>query len=139
VYSRTATRVSDQFPARSCSIATSTTVAGVSDATTVTRRSSSSSSTSSSPGRFSKRRRLSVPVPSTTASASIDVTRPIGRKMRRRIGISATRPTTRGGPAARGRATASRTRPTWSPFGSKTGMPATRATKIRVAVVTRTD
>jgi hypothetical protein len=115
----------------------STTVAWASVPTTVTRRSSSSSSTSSSPGRFSNRRRLSVPVPSATASGSIAVMRPIGRKIRRRIGISATRPTTRGGPAARSRATASRARPTWSPFGSKTGRPAVRATKTLVAVVTR--
>jgi hypothetical protein len=87
-----------------------------------------SSSTSSSPGRFSKRRRLSVPVLSTTASGSIAVIRPIGRKMRRRMGISATSPTTRGGwVPARGRATASRTRPTWSPFGSNTLRPARRA------------
>jgi len=63
----------------------------------VTRRSSSSSMTSNSPGRFSNRRRLSVPVPSTTASDSIVMTLPIrqedalahghfGDQTRRRVG-----------------------------------------------------
>ena len=98
VCSRTATRLSDHSPVRSASIATSTTVAGRRRSPAmVTRRSSRSSRTSSSPGRFSNRRRLSVPVLSTTASASIEVTRPIGRKIRRRSGISATSPTTCGG------------------------------------------
>ncbi len=64
------------------------------------------------------------------------VTRPMGRKMRRRSGISATSPTTRGGPVSRIRATASRTRPTWSPLGSKTARPASWATYTLVAVVT---
>ena len=50
-------------------------------------------------------------------------------QMRRRIGISAMSPTTRGGRLpVRARATASRTRPTWSPLGSNTPRPARRAT-----------
>ena len=74
------------------------------------------------------RRRLMVPVPRATASASIEITRPIGMNTRRRNGSSTTSPTTCGGwPACRTRATASRTRPTWSPLGSKTARPATRA------------
>jgi hypothetical protein len=137
LYSRTATRVSDQSPAgRPPSRRRRRWPrAGPDDRDPAVQQ---SSSTSSSPGRFSNRRRLSVPVPSTTASASIAVD-PADRQedppAQRHLGDQAD---TRGGAAARGRATASRTRPTWSPFGSKTGMPATRATKMRVAVVTRT-
>jgi hypothetical protein len=60
-----------------------------------------------------------VPVLSTTESASIDVIRPIGRKIRRRNGISATNPTTCGERLdVRRRSTVSRMRPTTSPLGS---------------------
>ncbi|GAB3869389.1 hypothetical protein GCM10027610_128740 [Dactylosporangium cerinum] len=129
LYSRTATRLNAHVPVRSASIATSTTVPVRPVAGTLTCRSMKSSRTSSSPWRFSNRRRFSVPVLSTTASGSIAVIRPIGRKIRRRIGISATSPTTLGGRSSvRARATASRTRPTWSPFGSNTLRPARRAT-----------
>ena len=122
---------------RVCSIATSTTVAASPLSTIVTERSSISASTRVSPGRLSKRRRLTVPVVSTTASGSIDVTRPIGTKMRLRLEISTAIPSTRGASRPVRRATTtSRTRPTWSPSGSNTGSPATRATKTRVAVLT---
>ncbi len=87
--------------------------------------------------RLENRRRLSVPVPSTIASASMDVIRPIGRKIRRRIGTSATSPITCGAALpSPTRATASRTRPTWSPLGSKMEIPEIRARYTRLVPVT---
>ncbi len=69
----------------------------------------------------------------TTAPDSIDVTRVIGTKTRRRSGTSTTRPRIRGGWLLdRKVATASRTFPTGSPLGSKTAVPARRARKTRV-------
>ena len=62
------------------------------------------------------------------------VTRPIGTKMRCRCASSTTRPSTRGGcRSTRSIVTASRTLPSWSPLGSKTSMPASRARKTAVA------
>lgn len=50
----------------------------------------------------------------------------------RRLITSTTRPRMRGGrPPTRSIATRSRTRPTWSPFGSKTGTPDRCETKTR--------
>ena len=62
-----------------------------SSSTRVTGESSSSPTTRSSPGRCSKRRRFSRPL-TTTPPASIDVTRVIGTKIRRRGCTSRTRP-----------------------------------------------
>ena len=68
-----------------------------------------------------------------TAPASMEVTRVIGTKTRRRPGTSTTRPITRGsGRFGENITTTSRTRPTWSPSGSKTLSPVRRATKTRV-------
>ena len=70
----------------------------------------------------SKRRRLTVPVVSTTASGSMVVTRPIGTKMRRRAWISTASPSTRGASRPmRSATTTSRTRPTWSPLRVEDG------------------
>src|SRR5690606_25667467 len=52
-------------------------------------------------------------------------------------GTSTTRPTARGAPFGRMSTTTSRTRPTWSPMGSNTLVPARRATKTVVAALTR--
>src|SRR5438128_11304304 len=61
------------------------------------------------------------------------VTRVIGTKTRRRPGTSTTRPTARGDwRRALKTATTSRTRPSWSPSGSKAASPASRATKTRL-------
>src|ERR687893_663141 len=133
----TASRESTQSPVRVCSMPASTTVAGRPDSAICTRRSSSSPSTRVSPRRCSKSLRFSVPVESTTAPGSSAVTRPIGTKMRRRATTSTTRPSTRGGAVpTRSATTTSRTLPTRSPLGSKTGSPASRETYALVAVVT---
>ena len=101
-----------------------------------TAESSSSPTTSTSPGRCSKRRRFSRPL-TTTPPASIEVTRVIGTKMRRRGCTSSTRPMMRGGRgAARSVATTSRILPSWSPLGSKTEAPVRRAMKTRVGALT---
>ena len=120
-----------------CSIARSSTMAvakpasTASGAVTVTVRSKSSAATSTSLVRCSKRRMLTSPVV-MTAPASIEVTRVIGTKTRRRPGTSTTRPMTRGcGRLAENITTTSRTRPTGSPSGSKTARPVRRATKTR--------
>ena len=69
----------------------------------------------------------------TLPGYSMDVTRVIGRKMRRRPGTSITRPSTRGASRPmRSVTTTSRTRPTWSPIGSKTAVSARRAMKTLV-------
>ncbi len=87
--------------------------------------------------RRSKRFMFTVPEESTTWSGSIRVTRPIGTKIRCRCTSSTTRPRIRGGwRSGRSIVTASRTLPSWSPPGSKTSMPASRARKIRPAVLT---
>jgi hypothetical protein len=106
---------------------TSSTTADVPSSSSVTVRSSISPSTRVSVGRCWNRRMLTRPVVMTWP-ASIEVTRVIGTKMRRRPGTSTTRPSTRGssGPSRRD-TTTSRTRPTWSPIGSKSGVPARRA------------
>ncbi len=64
----------------------------------------------------------------------IDVTRPIETNTRRLPGISTMRPTTRGGSFLRYTTSTSRALPTRSPLGSKTGHPASRATKTLVAL-----
>ncbi len=134
---RTASLVITQSRVRLCSMAASTTTIRAPSSIRTTLRSSTSPSTSSSFGRCSKRLMLTLPVVSTTASGSIRVTRPIGTKIRRRCCTSTTRPSTRGGwRPTRRVATASRTRPSWSPLGSNTPRPASLATKTRVAVLT---
>ena len=70
-----------------------------------------------------------------TVPLSIEVTRVIGTKTRRRIGTSTTKPRIRGWALfVRRVATASRTLPTGSPLGSNTAVPANRARKIRFNV-----
>jgi hypothetical protein len=104
---------------------------------TVTLRSSSSPTISTSLVRRSKRFMLTVPDARTTRSGSMRVTRPIGTKIRCRCATSITNPSTRGGwRSARSIVTASRTLPSWSPDGSNTSMPASRATKTRSEVLT---
>ncbi len=77
---------------------------------------------------------LTTPVLMTWPRSS-EVTRLIGTKIRRRPCTSTTRPMTRlDSPVIRTVATASRTRPTDSPFGSNTDSPANRARKTRVGV-----
>src|SRR5450830_1086300 len=72
-----------------------------------------------------------------TWPASMLVTRVRGRKTRRRPGTSTTRPTARGAPFAGVIMTTSRTRPTRSPMGSNTAVPARRAMYTReVALLT---
>jgi len=108
---------------------TSSTTAADPSSSTVTVRSSSSPSTSVSVGRCWKRRMLTSPVVMTWPE-SMDVTRVIGTKIRRRPGTSTTRPSTRGSSwPIRNETTTSRTRPTWSPAGSNSGVPARRAMK----------
>ncbi len=117
--------------AGSCTSPTSSTVTVSPDSTRVTLRSSSSPRTSVSAGRCSKRRMLSTPVV-TTWPDSTPVTRVMGRKMRRRLTTSTTSPSTPGGrPPIRSSVTTSRTRPTRSPFGSKTATPDRCETKTR--------
>ena len=122
-------RVSTQSRLRVCSIAASSTVTRTPDSRIVAVRSSSPPRTSASPGRCSNRRRFTEPLASTTALASIEVTRPIGTKIRRRCWISTTSPSTRGeSGSGRNITTTSRARPTGSPFGSNTATPASLAT-----------
>ena len=93
--------------------------------------SSISPRTRTSPARVSKRRMFNNPV-ITTAPFSIEVTRVIGTKIRLRSGTSTTSPRILGGSLFVLRvATASRTFPTGSPFGSKTAVPARRARNTR--------
>lgn len=92
----TATFDSTQSRVRHCSIARSNTTAWVSVSRMVTVRSSSSPITSTSVGRCSKRRMFTRPVVITWPT-STEVTRVIGRKIRRRVNTSTTRPSTRGG------------------------------------------
>ena len=66
------------------------------DSINVIERSSISPRTRTSPGRVSNRRILSSPV-ITTAPLSIEVTRVIGTKTRRRSGTSTTSPRILGG------------------------------------------
>ena len=102
---------------------------------TFTLRSSIWPTTRVSVERFSKRRMFSRPVV-ITWPASMLVTRVIGAKIWRRPNTSTTRPTTRGWRTSdRSTTTTSRTLPTWSPWGSNTGSPASRAAKTRVGVV----
>ena len=109
------------------SMARSRTVIGLPPISTL--RSSISPMASVSVVRCSNRRMLIRPL-KTTDPASIDRTRVIGRKTRRRGCTSTTRPCTRGGVVPAMDTTTSRTRPIWSPAGSKTGVPARRAMKI---------
>jgi hypothetical protein len=88
-----------------------------------------SASTRVSLARCSNRRRSSRPV-NTTEPASKLRTRVIGMNTRRRGCTSTTKPCTRGGRGPGSVTTASRIRPIWSPFGSNTGVPASRAMKI---------
>ncbi|CAB4840943.1 unannotated protein [freshwater metagenome] len=126
------TREISQSPVRFCSIAISSTRTLSPPSTIVIVRSSKSPSTSISPARVSNRRILSRPV-ITTAPDSIEVTRVIGTKTRRRSGTSTTNPRIRGDWLLERRvATASRTFPTGSPFGSKTAVPARRARNTRL-------
>ena len=67
-----------------------------------------------------------------TCPESIAVTRVSGRNTRRRAATSTTSPTARGAPLGRTSTTTSRTRPTWSPRGSNTLVPARRATNTLV-------
>ncbi len=131
---RTKTRSTSQSRrAGSCCTARSRTVTSSPVSTSVTRRSSSSPKTSRSVGRCSKRRTFSTPVVMTCPDSML-VTRVMGRKMRRRVDNSTTSPRARGGRRpTRSMTTRSRTRPTWSPVGSKTGTPARCETKIRGA------
>ena len=72
-----------------------------------------------------------------TPFASIEVTRDMGTKIRRRGGTSSTSPMIRGRrEPARTVATASRTLPSWSPLGSKAEVPVRRAMKTRVGALT---
>jgi len=65
--------------------------------------------------------------------SSIEVTRVAGMKIRRRCGISTMKPSIRGFVLDPGlAATASRIFPTRSPFGSKTGVPASLARNINL-------
>lgn len=129
---RTKTRsISHSRRAGSCRTATSRTVTSSPVSLSVTRRSRSSPRTSRSVGRCSKRRTFSTPVVMTCPD-SMPVTRVMGMKTRRRVVSSTTRPSSRGGRwLTRSMATRSRTRPTWSPFGSKTAVPARCETKTR--------
>jgi hypothetical protein len=95
--------------------------------------------TSRSVGRCSKRRTFITPVVMTCPD-SMPVTLVIGRKMRRRVASSTTSPSSRGGlRPTRSMATRSRTRPTWSPLGSKTAVPERWETKIRGAPAAMCD
>ena len=86
--------------------------------------------------RCSKRRMLTSPVV-MTCPPSTEVTRVIGTKTRRRPGTSTTRPMTRGRRREAPKVTTtSRTRPTWSPSGSKTLRLVRRPTKTRDGVLT---
>ena len=126
------TRLINQSPVRVCSIPKSSTTTGSPPSTKAIDRSSKSPKTSNSPARDSKRRILTRPV-ITTAPDSMEVTRVIGTKTRRRKGTSTTRPRMRAGWLfERSVATASRTFPTGSPFGSKTAVPARRAINTRL-------
>ncbi|MGY4643272.1 hypothetical protein ACVW07_001105 [Cellulomonas sp. URHB0016] len=116
-----------QSPLRCSSIATSSIVAVPDPSTKSTVRSSSSPTTRVSNARCSNRRMFTRPV-EMTCPASTEVTRVSGRNTRRRPATSTTSPTARGGPFGRTSTTTSRTRPTWSPRGSKTMVPARRAT-----------
>ncbi len=118
--------------ARSGSIATSSTTATPLPSRSWTTRSSSSASTRVSAARCSNRRMLTRPVVMTWPPSML-VTRVIGRKTRRRPGTSTTRPMACGrARPGRKTTTTSRTRPTWSPCGSKTARPDMRATKTRL-------
>ena len=132
---RTNSWSTSQSPVRCCAIDTSSMVTSPEPSLSWTRRSSSSPSTTDSMARCSNRRMLTRPV-LITCPASILVTRVSGRNTRRRPGTSTTRPTARGAPLARTSTTTSRTRPTWSPIGSKTTVPARRATKTLVLALT---
>ena len=116
--SRTASLPTTQSRARVCSTAASTTTASAPVSAIRTGASISWPTTSTSLGRWSNRRRLTEPVASVTAPGSMVVTRSIGTKIRRRVTISTTMPSTRGGFASTRRpATRSRTRPIRSPSG----------------------
>ena len=126
------TRLISQSPVRFSSIAISSTRTGWPSSTSMTERSNRSPSTNISPARGSKRRMLSRPV-ITTAPDSMEVTRVMGTKTRRRSGTSTTKPRILGGWLLERRvATVSRTLPTGSPLGSKTAVPARRARNIRL-------
>ena len=119
-----ASLASTQSRVRVGSIPASTTVIRVSDPASVACASSSWPSTRTSLGRWLNWRMLTEPVASVTALGSIEVTRSIGTKTRRRVVSSTTSPRIRGGWASRRRpATRSRTRPMDSPSGPKTGNP----------------
>jgi hypothetical protein len=124
-----------------CSMPTSSTVASTSPPSSVrtsTGRSKSSATTSVSFPRCSNRRMLTSPVVMTWPP-STEVTLVIGTKTRRRPATSTTRPMTRGRlRATLNVTTTSRTRPTWSPSGSKTLSSVRRPTKARVGVLTAT-
>lgn len=125
--------ISQSRRAGSCWTETSRTVTSSPVSTRRTRRSRNSPNTRRSVGRCSKRRMLTTPVVMTWPD-SIPVTRVIGRKIRRRLSTSTTSPSSRGGlPPTRSIATRSRTRPTWSPLGSKTGTSARCETNTRGA------
>ena len=90
------TRLINQSPVRVSSMPISSTTTASPDSTNVIERSSISPRTRTSPGRVSKRRIFNKPV-ITTAPLSIEVTRVIGTKTRRRNGTSTTSPRIRGG------------------------------------------
>src|SRR4051794_8067143 len=120
-----------QSPLRWSSIATSSMLATPDPSRNSTVRSSSSPTARVSNARCSNRRMFTRPV-EMTCPESIDVTRVRGRNTRRRLPTSTTSPTARGAPLRRTSTTTSRTRPTWSPRGSNTLVPARRATKTLV-------
>ena len=126
-------RVTFQSMPRSRSMATSRTVTFPEPSRMVTTRSSSSPTTRVSTWRWVKRRMFISPVV-ITAPGSIAVIRDRGRKTRRRLETSMTKPTALGSPRICSRTTTSWTLPTASPKGSKTEVPMRRATKTLLVV-----
>jgi len=124
---RTKSLVTAQSRLRCCSIATSSMLARPEPSRNVTTRSRSWETTSVSLARCSKRRMFTRPVV-MTAPGSIPVTRVSGTNTRRRPLTSTTSPTARGAPLSGISTTTSCTLPTSSPMGSKTDVPARRAT-----------
>ena len=107
----TETLFSNQSPRRFCSIAISSITTRSPVSLRLIARSRNSPSTRSSPGRCWKRRTFSRPV-ITTVPGSIEVTRVIGMKIRRRGGTSTISPRMRGAEPVCRVAIASRTFPT---------------------------
>jgi len=121
---RAATLIIRQSRVRVSSIAASTTIAELPSSSRIFA-SSTSPITSTSLTRWWNGRRFTDPVASVTAFGSIEVSRSIGTKIRRRVASSTTMPSTRGGCRSMRRLiTTSRALPMGSPSGPNTGSPA---------------